>query len=220
MPNNLVDLSGYLEIGSLETSPTAAQSELRLSGWIRTNPSAVGGRHPFLAEGKQAGIILEQARSISKTQHLDASLEQNGVLGRGKLNTFPGRCYLDVRHISFFDTSNPLTSAQLFTANHVRMQGHLILPHAKSRVPSSDPRQLGSLSAWFLTESAACGGRHNILLTGALAEAAAAYGRRKGAAVFQAALGGSLVSSSLTSFIHARYLSLNGTGYLEGEDAE
>jgi len=220
MSNNLVDLTGYLEIGSVEASPSAARSDLSLSGWIHTNPSAMGGRHPFLAEGKHAELILDQARKNSRMQIVDGGIEQNGVLARGKLNTFPGRCYLEVKHISFFDTSNPLPGAQLFTANHVRMQGYLILPHVKPGVIRQRTGQEGGLAAWFLTEPAASGGRHNIFLSGALAELADAHGKRTGAAVFQAVLGGNLVSSALSSFIHARYLSLNGIGYLDGEDAE
>ncbi len=47
MPNNLVDLSGYLEIGSLETSPTAARSDLSLSGWIHAIRLPWAGQHPF-----------------------------------------------------------------------------------------------------------------------------------------------------------------------------
>lgn len=158
------------------------------------------------AADRHAEIILEQAR-IGANGKIDGNMQKRGVLARGKLISFPSRCFLEVKHISFFETSNPFPDAALFTANHVRMQGYLALPEIL--------RPQAALGAWFLTEGASSGGRHTIVLPGALADNVIASSSQFATRIFQAVLSGELFSTPTGGYVQAQYISLNRGGYVD-----
>ena len=79
MSNNTVNLNGFLSIEDMHMTPTNRKEQnLVVRGWVQTGIAALGGRHPLVATGTPAQVILEYARlaaSSSLDTHFGVSLD-------------------------------------------------------------------------------------------------------------------------------------------------
>jgi hypothetical protein len=122
---NMSILQGWFEIESLETVTQGRTQVPLILGWIYTTDEegveqVFSERHPVLIADRPAQAILEITRKLSeKYAHIkginlveltepDTSQSQilirKGrpfVIAQGKLLTYEGRSYVDVKHISF-----------------------------------------------------------------------------------------------------------------------
>ena len=215
MSNNTVDLSGYIVVCDINTVMAGGKPCSVISGWIFTGLAALGGKHPFTATGKPADVILDQARSrqgITQCEAADFSNCQVGVTARGKLVSGSERAFLEVRHISFFDTSNPLQSGRKsFVVNTVKLQGQIAVDIRHETDFVLLDRTSPVLAAWMSTDKIFMGGRHPIIFSGSLrAEMLRMDILEHGFTSVRATVGGSLHSVGNVIYVLASYLSING----------
>jgi hypothetical protein len=212
MSNNIVELGGMLAISQVQTLPRGSQNSLVVQGWIETGSAYLGGRHAFIAIDQKARIILDYAREAGErpVNHMQAENELYGVSAHGKLLPIGQKSALVVKHISFFDVSNPVHPCGMdnFYTNIVRMQGILSISKgnaAEVKVASPEhPFRIGEL----LTEKAGDNGGHRVIIPEEMACSLIAEMRARGNKALQASLVGSLLSFHETSFVKVKYLSL------------
>jgi len=214
MSNNTVDLSGYIVVCDINTVLAGGKTCSVISGWIFTDLAALGGKHPFTATGKPAEVILDQARNrqdIMGCKPADFSDCQVGVTARGKLISGQERSFLDVRHISFFDTTNPLRSGRRsFVVNTVKLQGSLTVDtrHDTNFVLMGHMSPV--LTAWISTDRTFMGGHHPIVVSGLLqTEMLGMDMLKNGFASTYATVGGALHSVGNMIYAQISYLSIN-----------
>jgi hypothetical protein len=107
MSNNVVHLSGWLEINQISSFSSKCD---RLEGpviqaWLYTDQPYFGGRHPMLIIGQPAQITLQWARESNP----QAGLPQ--VVINGKLFSHEGSTTVLVKVIHFFGSSDPVLNA-------------------------------------------------------------------------------------------------------------
>lgn len=211
MSNNTVDLSGYLAIREISGLYEADQNFFSIDGWIFTDIIFFGGRHPIIASGKTAQIIFERAKTLKEesTSRL-GPYKKVGVTARGKLvSHLDARCFLDIKHISFFDTDNPMDGEDSFVVNTVKLQGFLRVSDETTTVAVGD-LCVSTLDAHIETDQKVFGGQHKVLLGGRLASLVSKTSHHTNKSVFNATIGGSLLSVGEFIYVKAKYLSLNG----------
>ena len=214
MSNNTVDLSGYLVVNEVNMVQAGEKPCSVISGWIFTGLAALGGKHPFTATGKPAEVILDQARckqGVMKCEPTDFSDCQVGVTARGKLISGQERSFLDVRHISFFDTSNPLRSGRRsFVVNTAKLQGSLTVDTRHDANFVLLGHMSSVLTAWISTDRTFMGGRHPIVFSGLLrTEMLGMDMLKNGFASTCATVGGTLHSVGNVIYTQIVYLSIN-----------
>jgi len=212
MSNNIVELGGMLAISQVQTLPGGSQNSLVVQGWIETGSAYLGGRHAFIAIDQKARIILDYAREAGERpiNHMQAENMLHGVSAHGKLLPIGEKSTLVVKHISFFDISNPVHPCGMdnFYTNIVRMQGILSISKSnaaelKIGIPEHSFR-IGEL----LTEKAGDNSAHRVMIPEEMACSLIAEMLARGKKALQASLVGSLLSFHETSFVKVKYLSL------------
>jgi hypothetical protein len=122
---NLSILQGWLEIDSLQTVTRGRAQIPVLLGWIYTTDeegleAVFSEQHPVLISDRPAKAVLEITRKLNDTYpqfkgtilvHLPGEQDDQPevlvhrgrpfVIAQGKLITYEGRSYVDIRHISF-----------------------------------------------------------------------------------------------------------------------
>jgi len=157
MSNNTVNITGFLSIGRAAASASRTRSAL-VEGWINTSDDLIGGRHPFRAEERQALVILEHAR-LAGSQ----ACGPVGVSAHARLVSHSDRSYLDIKFISFFDTSNPLVRRRDgFAQSSANLQGFLTIRGENYLNLEQSYGLLGCLA----TGNSAQGGQHPVLISG------------------------------------------------------
>jgi len=217
MSNNTVDLSGYLAIREINGMYVADQDVFSIDGWIFTDIVLFGGRHPIVASGKTAQIIFERAKTLKEESgSRRGPYKKVGVTARGKLVSHSDeRCFLDVKHISFFDTDNPMDGESSFVVNTIKLQGFLRVSDETSTVAVGD-HNISTLDAYIETDQKVFGGQHKVLLEGRLASLVSRTSHYTHQSVFNATVGGRLLSVGDFIYVQAKYLSLNGSPRLDG----
>ena len=133
-----------------------------------------------------------------------------GVSAHGKLLPIGEKSTLVVKHISFFDVSNPVHPCGMdnFYTNIVRMQGMLSIAKSNAKVLEigcpEHPFRIGEL----LTEKAGDNNAHRVIIPEEMACSLIAEMLASGKKTLQASLVGSLLSFHETSFVMVKYLSL------------
>jgi hypothetical protein len=214
MSNNTADIRGYLEIIKVHTEyGRDPQQSQCIEGWIYTDHAALGGRHPFVAAGKAAEIVLSQGRDFQITPVVTSVDYPNsgvGVTARGKLVSYPGRTILDVRNIHFFKTSNPL-GQNCFGANTITLSGALSIPKCKLSSIRVAAQEIQVLEGVLATDHAANGGHHPVLLIGSEAIHIYSWFSIKAGSQLDplmATVGGRLMTTGNKSYVQVTYLSL------------
>jgi hypothetical protein len=212
MSNNIVDLSGMLAITEVQSFPGSCQNSLVVQGWIETGPAWLGGRHAFVAIDQKARIILDYAREVSENRTNPAEPEKvfYGASIHGKLLPIGNKSTLVVKHISFFDVSNPIRPCGIddFYNNIVRMQGILSIsksnPSATIARDFEYPFRIGDL----LTEKAGDNSGHRLIIPEEMAGCLKDEMHARGKKALQTSIVGSLLSLNETCFVKVKYLSL------------
>ena len=212
MSNNIVELSGALAITDVQSYPGVSQKSLVVQGWIETGPAYLGERHAFIAIDQKARIILDYARETGGNQINLFQTEEAlvGVSAHGKLLPIGEKSTLVVKHISFFDVSNPVRPCGMddFYTNIVRMQGILSIPKSKTTETVVGgfeyPFRIGEL----LTEKAGDNSAHRLVIPEEMASGLADEMQTRGKKALEASLVGSLLSLNETSFVKVKFLSL------------
>ncbi len=212
MSNNIVDLSGTLAITEVQSVSGRSQNSLVVQGWVETGPAWLGGRHAFIALDQKAKIILEYAREAGRTSHnIDRDkIVVYGVSAHGKLLPIGEKSALVIKHISFFDISNPVASCSMdeFCTNIVRMQGILSIPKSNpwaTKIGSyAYPFQVGEL----LTEKTGENPGHRLIIPQEMAGYVMSDFCMRDKKAVEVSLVGSLRSLNETSFVKVKYLSL------------
>jgi hypothetical protein len=107
MSNNVVHLSGWLEINQIPPMPFK-RGQLEgpvISAWLYTDKPYFGGRHPVLIIGQPATITLQWARESDP----QAGLPQ--VVIQGKLVSHEGSSSVLTKVIHFLGSSDPTLNA-------------------------------------------------------------------------------------------------------------
>jgi hypothetical protein len=212
MSNNIVDLSGVIGITEVQSFPGSYQNSMVVQGWIETGPAWLGGRHAFIAIDQKARIILDYAREVSENQINPAEPGKvfYGACVHGKLLPIGNKSTLVVKHISFFDVSNPIRPCGIddFYTNIVRMQGILSVPRSRgweTKIGCYEyPFRIGEL----LTERAGDNSGHWLIIAEEMAERLAREIHGKCKKALQASVVGSLLSLNETCFVKVKFLSL------------
>jgi len=227
MSNNTVHVTGYLNVQKVETLiPSGVlhrQGRPRpiVTGHIHTDAPLWGGNQPFIADDRQAEVILDFARQynlIPEDAVRCGTEHRYGVLAHAKLVSFPHRSYLALRFISFFDTSAPvLTQPDQFARSTINLQGYLTIAGQQyrelTRQETGLPEDLLCLQGSFATASANEGGQHPILFSGPLLKELRARAdfqavfRRNQAFTVAATLSGKLFAKGQIIYVMADYLS-------------
>jgi len=107
MSNNIVHLSGWLEINQIPPMPSNAnQFEVPvILAWLYTDKPYIGGKHQVLIIGKPATITLQWARESNPK----AGLPQ--VVVQGKLVSHEGSSTVLVKVIHFLSSYDPILNA-------------------------------------------------------------------------------------------------------------
>jgi hypothetical protein len=84
MSNNIVFLSGWLEIGKVEPVFIDGQQKAVIHAWVYTDKPYCGGRHPVLLEGKPAEVLLEWAKEHPRLRALPQVVVQGQLLSTGE----------------------------------------------------------------------------------------------------------------------------------------
>lgn len=133
-----------------------------------------------------------------------------GVSAHGKLLPIGVKSSLVVKHISFFDVTNPVKPCGMedFYTNIVRMQGILSMQKSKTIGTIVDgfeyPFRIGEL----LTEKAGDNTAHRLIIPEDTASNLANEMQTRCKKALQASLVGSLLSVNETSFVKVKFLSL------------
>lgn len=212
MSNNMVDLSGILAITEVQSIPEQGRNSALVQGWIETGPAWLGGRHNFIAIDQKARIILDYARETggNSSNHEHDEKVIFGVSAHGKLLPVGEKSTLVVRHISFFDVSNPVVPCSMdeFCTNIVRLQGILSIPKSSPWATKIDcyeyPFRVGEL----LTEKAGQNPGHRLIIPEEMAKHLLSEFCTRGKKALEASLVGSLLSLNETSFVKVKYVSL------------
>jgi len=102
MSNNIVHLSGWLEVGCVPAPiKTGRTEEIVLQAWLYTDKPYLGGRHPVLITGQPALITLQWARECDP----GAGLPQ--VVLQGKLVSRNDSSLVLAKVIHFLGSLNP-----------------------------------------------------------------------------------------------------------------
>jgi hypothetical protein len=107
MSNNVVHLSGWLEINKIPALPVkrGQPEQPVIQAWLYTDKPYFGGRHPVLIIGQPAQITLQWARESNP----QAGLPQ--VVIHGKLVSHEGSSTVLVKVIHFFGSYDPVLNA-------------------------------------------------------------------------------------------------------------
>lgn len=133
-----------------------------------------------------------------------------GVSAHGKLLPIGEKSTLMVKHISFFDVSNPVKPCEMddFYTNIVRMQGFLSIPKGKTTETIIGgfeyPFRIGEL----LTEKAGDNSAQRLVIPEEMAISLAKEMQTRGKKALEASLVGSLLSLNETSFVKVKFLSI------------
>lgn len=86
MSNNIVHLSGWLEVDCVPTEnplKTNRSEDLILHAWLYTDKPYFGGRHPIVIAGQPALITLQWARESDPRAGLPQVVLQGKLISRG-----------------------------------------------------------------------------------------------------------------------------------------
>ena len=211
MSNNVVDLSGALEIKSVSSMQAGRRQYPIVQGWVITGTRSYE-QHPFMAIGQKAQVILDYAREL--TAKMDLGVEQDmssppfGVTVRGKLLSYPEHAFVEVKHISFFETTRPLVPGSFarFTTNQVRLQGYLAPLEETIRQYLAFEFAQPYLLVRLATEQSDGGGSHIMAVLGDLADMTNQMLQKADKPVLPVTLAGRLVSDRGLSAVYANYL--------------
>jgi len=204
MSNNTVNIRGYLTYRAVGMNRRPAS----VVGWIYTDRALLGGRHPFIANGRPAEIIMEyvQEREIRSVESPpDFPDQATGVVVRGKLASYPDGSYLDVRSVHFFQAS---LSLERFVLNDLTLGGQLMIKDGQ-RSPRTEiigSATVTALDALLATDAAYNGGIHPILLLNKHAEQALAWFEERRFQPFGVTVGGRLVTLPGGSLVQASFV--------------
>ena len=227
MSNNTVHVTGYLNVQKVETLTQKSRPWPIVTGHIHTDAPLWGGVQPFVADDRQAEVILDFARQYNLTpkdavrcgtEHHCGKEHRYGVLAHAKLVSFSHRSYLALRFISFFDTSAPvLSQPDSFARSVVNLQGYLTIAGQQyrelTRQETGLPEDLLCLQGSLATASTEEGGRHPILFSGPLLKELRARAdfqavfRRNHTFTVAATLSGRLFAKGQIVYVMADYLS-------------
>lgn len=212
MSNNIVELSGALAITEVQSIPGNGPNSLVVQGWIETGPAYLGGRHAFIAIDQKARIILDYAQRAGGCQMSPFQTEEivYGVSAHGKLLPIGRKSTLVVKHISFFDVSNPVAPCEMddFYTNIVRMQGILSIPKSKTTDMIVCGFEYPFRVCELLTEKAGDNSAHRLVIPEEKASILANEMQTRGKKALEASLVGSLLSLNETSFVKVKFLSI------------
>ena len=221
MSNNTVHVTGYLNVQKVETLTQKSRPWPIVTGHIHTDAPLWGGVQPFVADDRQAEVILDFARQYNLTPQGAVRCgtdHRYGVLAHAKLVSFPHRSYLALRFISFFDTSAPvLSQPDSFARSVVNLQGYLTIAGQQyrelTRQETGLPEDLLCLQGRLATASTEEGGHHPVLFSGSLlremrdrADFQAVF-RRNQTFTVAATLSGKLFAKEQIIYVMADYLS-------------
>jgi hypothetical protein len=107
MSNNIVLLSGWLEINQIPAMPFKGDriEEPVIQAWLYTDKPYIGGQHTVLIIGQPAKITLQWARASDPR----AGLPQVAI--QGKLVSHDGASTVLVKVIHFLGSSDPTLNA-------------------------------------------------------------------------------------------------------------
>ena len=211
MSNNTVNITGFLTIGRVSTANASRSSIPVVEGWISTGEAVMGGRHPFRAEDRQALVILEHARMAGTNASGPV-----GVSAHARLVSCADVSYLDIKFISFFDTSFPVVKKRDgFAQSVASLQGHLTIRGESYLSLEQGGRAFYGLLGCLATGNAAQGGQHPVLISGeelaALRQDAhfQEVFRKLNRVTLPATLSGMLFTRHETIYVLAGFLSLD-----------
>lgn len=233
MANNLIRLRGYLLVEQVQYE----QGTPTLTGWIYTGFPAGGDRHPFVASGRPADVILAHTYHLGNRQdRVPRSLHWVVVIN-GKLISQGRRAFVEIKLANFFDVSDPITTApssstpvgvdcpsrpedlavqrllekRSIVVNDVEMQGYLHLGNTALQLVTVGERQIETITACLATDDRSLGGSHQLLMGSDLASGIidrfGGEARLHDSGV-QASVFGKLVSSGYRVYVLANMVSV------------
>ena len=201
MSNNVVTIRGYM----LHSPIGGPGYETGIGGWLYTGRAFLGGRHAFIAKEQPATIIREHIQKYHLrpvTDPPDYPECSTGALARGKLLSYPGGSYLEVRNIYFFRVALRLKK---FPLNDLTLGGWLKAKDQALQMKVVGKVKLLALEALLSTGDAGEGGDHTVLFLKQDALETLEYFQQNAFQPFNATVGGRLLTLPGGSLIQASF---------------
>jgi hypothetical protein len=116
MSNNIVFLSGWLEVEGVEPISIAGQGQTVIRAWVYTDKPHYGGKHPVLLEGKPAEVLLEWAKDHPRMKTLPQVVVQGQLRSSGE-NTCVLARFIRMLGLEQVDTASLLENIEHLVAN-------------------------------------------------------------------------------------------------------